>query len=136
MNINQAAFVLSLRFSFTLRRATRFLQAKMNFFKTEIKLRIRIRRINDAHPDYQCCGSESGSTGSTCFWAFWIRIHLSEVWIRIRIRILLWIRILLSSCKNSKKNLDSYLFVTLFDFSSLKNYVNVASKRNKEKKLC
>jgi hypothetical protein len=35
---------------------------------------------------------------------------LVEVWIRIRI----WI--LLSSCKNSKKNLDSYNFVTLFDF--------------------
>jgi hypothetical protein len=53
-------------------------------------------------PDKQCCGS-----GSTCFWAswIWIRIHLSEVWIRIRI--------LLSSCKkNSKNNLDSYYFVT------------------------
>jgi hypothetical protein len=35
------------------------------------------------------------------------------------------LRILLSSCKNSKKNLDSYYFVTLFDFLSLKNYVNV-----------
>ena len=37
---------------------------------------------------------------------------------RIRIRILLWIRIriLLSSCKNSKKNLDSYYFVTLTFF--------------------
>ena len=34
------------------------------------------------------------------------------------------------------QNLDSYYFVTLFDFLSLKNYVNVASKRNKEKKLC
>jgi hypothetical protein len=33
------------------------------------------------------------------FWASQIRI---------------WI--LLSSCKNSKKNLDSYYFVTLFDF--------------------
>ncbi len=44
---------------------------------------------------HQCSGS--GSTGSTCFWASWIRIHKSEVWIRIR----LWIRIriLLSSCK-------------------------------------
>jgi hypothetical protein len=51
----------------------------------------------------------------------------------IRIWILLWIRIwiLLSSCKNSKKNLDSYNFMTLFDFSSLKNDVNVASKSNK-----
>jgi hypothetical protein len=48
-------------------------------------------------------------------------------------RILLWIRILLSSCKNSKKNLDSYYFVTLFDFLSLKNDVNVASKSNKQK---
>jgi hypothetical protein len=53
-------------------------------------------------------------------------------------RILLWIRIriLLLSCKNSKKNLDSYYFVTLFDFLSLKNDVNVASKSNKQKKLC
>jgi hypothetical protein len=51
----------------------------------------------------QCSGSGSesgsGSTRSTCFWASWIRIriHLSEVWIQIRLRILL------SSCKNSKK---------------------------------
>jgi hypothetical protein len=72
----------------------------------------------------QCCGS--GSTGSTCFWASRIRIHQSEVWIRI----------LLSTCKNSKKNLDSYQFVTLFDFLSLKNDVNVPSKSNKLKKLC
>jgi hypothetical protein len=35
----------------------------------------------------------------------------------------------LSSCKNSKKNLDSYYFVTL-DFLSSKNDVNVASKSN------
>jgi hypothetical protein len=36
----------------------------------------------------------------------------------VRIRILLWIRIriLLSSCKNSKKNLDSSYFVTIFEF--------------------
>ncbi len=52
--------------------------------------------------------------------------------------VLLWIRIriLLSSCKNSKKNLDSYYFVTLFEFLSLKNVVNVASKSHKQKKLC
>jgi len=37
--------------------------------------------------------------------------------------------------KNSKKILDSYNFVTLFDFLSLKNDVNVASKSNKQKKL-
>jgi hypothetical protein len=43
---------------------------------------------------------------------------------------------LLSSCKNSKKSLDSYYFVTLFDFLSLKNDVNVALKSNKQKKLC
>ncbi len=30
----------------------------------------------------QCCGSGSGSTGSTCFWASRIRIHQTEVWIR------------------------------------------------------
>ncbi len=43
--------------------------------------------------------------------------------------------ILLSSCKNSKKTFDSYFFVTLFDFLSLKNDVNLASKSNKQKKL-
>ncbi len=30
----------------------------------------------------------------------------------------------------------TYYFVTLFDFVSLKNDVNVASKSNKQKKLC
>ncbi len=68
----------------------------------------------------------SGSTGSTCFWTSRIRIHQSEVWIRI----------LLSLCKNSKKNLNSFYFVTLFDFLSLKNDVNGPSKSNKQKKLC
>jgi hypothetical protein len=63
--------------------------------------------------------------------------------LRIRIRIhrttCFWasrIRILLSSCKNSKKNLDSYYFVTLFELLSLKNDVNVASKTHRQKKLC
>ncbi len=37
---------------------------------------------------------------------------------------------------NSKKNLDSYYFVTLFDFLSLKYDVNVPSKSNEQKKLC
>ncbi len=46
----------------------------------------------------QCSGS--GSTGSTCFWTSRIRI-------------------LLSSCKNSKKNPDSYYFVTLLVFSGI-----------------
>jgi hypothetical protein len=36
--------------------------------------------------------------------------------------------------QNSKKNLNSYYFVTLLDFLSLKN--DVASKSNKQKKLC
>jgi hypothetical protein len=40
------------------------------------------------------------------FLAIRIRIHLSEIWIRI----------LLSLCKNNKKNVESYYFVTLFDF--------------------
>jgi hypothetical protein len=43
---------------------------------------------------------------------------------------------LLSSCKKWKKNLDSFYFVTLFDFLSLKNDGNVPSKSNKQKKLC
>jgi hypothetical protein len=38
--------------------------------------------------------------------------------------------------QNSKKNFDSYYLVTLFDFLSLKNDVNVASKSNRPKKLC
>ncbi len=74
----------------------------------------------------QCCGSESGSTGSTCFWASWIRIRIqySEVWIRLRIRILI------SPSKNSKKNLDSYCFATSFWLFSSENYVNIPSKSN------
>ncbi len=38
--------------------------------------------------------------------------------------------------QKSKINLDSYYFVTLFEFLSLKNEVNVASKSHKQKKLC
>ncbi len=53
---------------------------------------------------------------------------IRRVWIRIRI----WI--LLSAGKNSKNNLDSYYFVTLFDFLSLKNDVNVPSKSIKKNK--
>jgi hypothetical protein len=37
--------------------------------------------------------------------------------------------------KKSKKNLYSYFFNTIFDFLSLKNDVNLASKSNKQKKL-
>jgi hypothetical protein len=35
--------------------------------------------------------------------------------------------------QKSKKNLDSYYFVTLFNFLSLKNDVNASSKSNKQK---
>ncbi len=51
------------------------------------------------------------------------------VWIRIGLQIL----ILLLSCKNSKKNLDSYYFLTLIDFLSLKTDVNVPLKSNEQK---
>ncbi len=44
--------------------------------------------------------------------------------------------VFLSSCKNSKKNLESSYFATLFEFLSLKNDVNLASKSHKQKKLC
>jgi hypothetical protein len=83
--------------------------------------------VNQTYCFKQCFGSGSGSTS---FWASRIRIliHKSEVWIRIRI--------LQSSYKNSKKNLYAFYFVTLFDFFSLKNDVNVPSKSNKQKKLC
>jgi hypothetical protein len=39
----------------------------------------------------------------------------------------------LSPSKNSKKNLDSYFSVTSYDFSNLKNDVNVPSKSNNQK---
>ncbi len=51
------------------------------------------------HCTQQCCGS-----GFTYFWTSWIRIHKSEVWIRIRIRVLL------SLSKNSKKKTWFLLF--------------------------
>jgi hypothetical protein len=35
-----------------------------------------------------------------------------------------------------RKTLITYYLVTLFDFLSLKNYVDVASKSNMQKKLC
>jgi hypothetical protein len=38
--------------------------------------------------------------------------------------------------QKSKNNLDSSYFVTLFEFLSLKNDENVASKSHKQKKLC
>ncbi len=35
-----------------------------------------------------CCSQCCGSGSVRCFWASWIRIHQSEVWIRLRLRIL------------------------------------------------
>jgi hypothetical protein len=71
----------------------------------------------------QCCGF--GSVGAVCFWASWIRIriHYYEVWIQI----------LLPSSKIVRKTLIPTVFWLLYDFSSLKNDVNVASKSNKQK---
>ncbi len=57
---------------------------------------LRKRRVNNSTGMFlikQCCGAGAGSVGSVCF--------LSSR-----------IRILLSSSKNSKKNLNSYCFVT------------------------
>jgi hypothetical protein len=107
----------------SLLKAEGFSPVAWKFFYGSIgisKLQSFIKKIPRDPPDpgpkhclKQCSGS--GSTGSTCFLAS---------------------RILLSSCKNSKKNLDSFYFVTLFDFFCLKNDVNVPSKSNKQKKLC
>jgi hypothetical protein len=57
----------------------------------------------------------------------WIRIHmflgLPDPFVREVC--------ILSSFKNSKKNLDSYYFFTLFGYLFLKNDVNVPPKGNK-----
>jgi hypothetical protein len=62
-----------------------------------LKLDMVLRTNMLTQPARQCSRSESGygSVGSVCFWASWIRI-------------------ILSSSKNSKKNLDSYCFLTFF----------------------
>jgi hypothetical protein len=57
----------------------------------------------------------------------------SPTWGTVRFRICLRIRIFLSSSKNSKKNPNSYCFVT--SLWLLKNDVNVPSKSNKQKNL-
>jgi hypothetical protein len=64
----------------------------------------------------QCCGSgyESGSDGSICFWASRIPI-------------------LLSSNNYSKKNFDSYCFVTSFWLFIFKKMMKIPSKSNKQK---
>ncbi len=51
----------------------------------------------DSSPSKQCSGS-----GSTCFWVSCIRTHQLEVWI------------LILRSSSSKKNLDSFCFVTYF----------------------
>ncbi len=70
----------------------------------------------------QCCGSVSGSVGSLCFWAS-----------RIRIRHYLYGSG--SFHQQGKKVRKTLIFTNLwilFDFSSLKNKVNVPSKSNKK----
>jgi hypothetical protein len=59
-------------------------------------------------------------TGISVFWIrIRIRIHQIHVFLGLPypgpfVRGTVWIRILLSASKNSKKNLDSYCFVTSF----------------------
>ncbi len=78
--------------------------------------------VSAAYGAKQCCGS-----GSTCFWASRNRIHLSEVWIRIRI--------LLSSCKNSKKTLIPTILWLFLTFS-FEKWCKCTFKKYKQKKLC
>ncbi len=66
-----------------------------------------------------------GSGRSICFWVSWIRIWIRQSEERIRI--------LLSSSKNSKKNLDSYCFVTSFWLFIWTNDVHVPSNSSKQK---
>ncbi len=72
----------------------------------------------------QCSGfeSRSGSTGSTCYWASRIRIHYSEVLIRI----------LLSSSKNSKKKPWFLLFCDFFWTFYLWKWCKCTFKSNKQ----
>jgi hypothetical protein len=63
--------------------------------KQEQEMAFQEAQLADQVSSNEWSGSESGSTGSTCFWASWIRI-------------------LLSLSINSKKNLDFYSFVTSF----------------------
>jgi hypothetical protein len=58
------------------------------------------------------------------FWASWIRIRIRNLFVRIRIR----------KSKRCKKTLISTVLRLLYDFLSLKNDVNVPSKRNKRKR--
>ncbi len=116
------AHFYSICFIFTLKVVSFYVNIswynKLNLLQVYVLQFSKSKKRTNCHK--LCCGSESefgsGSTGSTCFRASRIRI-----------------RILLSSCKNSKKHLDSYYFVTLFDCLSLKNDVNVSSKSNKQK---
>jgi hypothetical protein len=74
---------------------------------------------------------------SKMFFCWFLQKPVLRIRIRIQIqRYPVWIRILLSSSKNNKKNLDSYCFVTSFAFLSLKKYVKVPSKSNKQKNFC
>ncbi len=67
---------------------------------------LRFPTVPPRNPVFQC------STGSACFWDSRIRI-----------------RILLSSSKNSRKNLDSYCFVTSFGLFVFEKWSNCAFKK-------
>jgi hypothetical protein len=87
--------------------------SKHNFTHFSPVFRIRIHRIR-------------------MFWGLlWIRIRISNLLVRIRFRI----RILSSTSKKMKKNLDFYCFATSLWYLSLKNDINVPSKRNKHRNL-
>ncbi len=67
--------------------------------------------------------------GSVCFWASWIRIH------NLFVRIWLRIRTLPSASKKKwrKALISTVLWFLYYNLLSLKNDVNVPSKRNKHK---
>jgi hypothetical protein len=65
-------------------------------------------------------------------------MNVLESVFRIRIHMFLGLPDPLVRCIDPDPDpaLDSYYFVTLFDFLSLKNDVNIPSKSNKQKNLC
>ncbi len=73
----------------------------------------------------QCCGS--GSVGSVCFWASWIRIRIHYQKHRSRSFYHL--------DHHCKKNLDTYCFVTSLDLLIFEKLCKCTSKSNKQKNL-
>jgi hypothetical protein len=79
----------------------------------------KVYRVHNWWCSFNCSVADPDLNRSMCFWASWIRIriHYSEVWIRIQIRI--WILLTLS--KHSQKTFDFYIFVTSF-YRIVRNY--------------